>query len=263
MKKFEKLYRLTYTRRNFFKELFLSMIYAFSSLPVLVMETILRRNMGERRFSLSNGILSLIIMVFIPILVNDDIHISFRGKMHISSRHFDAGEFFLDYTTWYIFLAAYLYLMIRRYEEICRLPSVFDMKRFSPSSGDIHPFFYSFQISGRRFNERIIEIVLEPLVFIIPGIFLYLIGQNLGYLLISLGLIYSFTMQLAYHAGEQEIINYIDIQIYSEEFSKLLEGNPSSETRGVRLYSRPISNPETKHKIIETFNEEESGIAID
>ena len=202
-------------------------------------------------------------MAFIPVAADDNIRISFRRGFHLSTRNFDLGGFLLDYSTWYLFLIAFLYMFIKRYEEIRNRPSAYESGDFTKSSGDIHPFFTSFQLGGNTFSKRIIETILEPAAFFIPGIVFYILGQPIGLLLIIVSVIYSLSMMAAYNAGDNHLMDIHDSRIFNEQFTNMIEGQESDQTHGARIYSNPITNPDAKRKLIEHFANEDTAIEVD
>ena len=254
-------YQTTYKRTNFLKEAFLSFFLAISSYPRLLLEVFIRRNFGERYFSFSGALFILVFLAFVPLYA--EYGFSLFSSYGYSYHSFRWSSFLGHNLTWYAFLAGFLYMSILRNEEVKRLPSVFDFQRFSLSTGLIHRRFSNFNINGRFFSTRKIEIWLEPAFFFGIGFVLYLLEQNLGILLMMCSVIYSLSYSAVYHQGDHFVMDKIDEMICSEELvASFVDGRNPDETRGFNFYGRRPANPETRRKIAETFVEDEPVVAL-
>lgn len=258
MKK-QMYYQTMFRRRNVIKEALLNFFLGLSSYPRLLLEVFIRRNMGERYFSLSSAITVFIFLVIIPVLAEygTDIFSSYARDYH----RFYWDSFLRENATWYLLAGGFLYMAFKRHEEIKRLPSVFDFKRFSLSTGSIHPRFFSIELGGKPANVRTIETLLEPALFFLIGFFFWIIGQNVGTLLMISSLIYSISYQATYHRGDHFIMDKIDETITNEELAKaFIEGRKPSETRGFTFYGRRPDDVDTRRRIADLFTEKDDRV---
>jgi len=223
----------------------LGQLINFTAYPRLVIEVFIRKNFGERYFTLATAQLVLIGLIVIPV---------FNTKSYI---HMDWSTFLVHYATWYLFIAAYYVFSVRREREIKREPSVFEFGKYSLYSGDIDPRFY--RINGGKTNIRKIETSYEPLLFLIPGIVLALIGQPLGWLLITCSFCYAAGSSAAYKLGDDFVMNTIDEMIFNEELEETFVNDKQPEdARGVRFYGRKPADEENRRKVVSNFTEEET-----
>ncbi|MFN8343991.1 MAG: hypothetical protein U0X91_03250 [Spirosomataceae bacterium] len=243
-------YRTVFKRTNGMKEAILAFFLAICSWPRLLLEVFLRKNLGERYFSLSTALVMTVLLALTPVVFQQITHRLFGS--------FGWGPFIGFFGSWYLFLAAFLYMCLRRHEEIKRLPSVFDFGRFSLSTGQIDPSFLRMTFRGQPVDVRLIETVLEPGVFGILGWILFLAAQPIGIILMLSALCYSFSYVGAYHQGDHFVMDKIDEMICNEEMvSAFVEGRDASETRGVSFYGRRPADPETRRKLVDNFIEED------
>lgn len=169
-------YRTMFQRRNMIKEFILNVFLTISSYPRMILEVFLRKNFGERYFSFATGIIISIILAVIPFAAQS-MKALMRGRFFIDS------TFLLNWTTWYLFIAAFIYVCVLRRREIKRNPSVFDFKRFSLYSGNINDWFLTNSFFGKP-DVRRIETLTEPSVCALAGVVLMILGQPVGMLII-------------------------------------------------------------------------------
>ncbi len=242
-------YRTVFKRSNALKEGLLAFFLAFCSWPRLLLEVFIRKNFGERYFSFSTAMTVAFILALLPLIYLEAYSRLFRSSEGLT--------FIGHFTTWYVYLAGFLYMCFQRNEEIKHLPSVFDFGRFSLSTGEIHPRFRELTFSGVPATIRTIEIWLEPLPFAIGGFLLWIFGQPIGFIILVSSIFYSLSYAGAYHQGDHFIMDKIDEMICNEEMvSAFVEGRDSSETRGVSFYGRRPADPETRRRLAETFVDE-------
>ena len=245
-------YQTMYRRRNIIKEALLNFFLGLSSYPRMMLEVFIRRNQGERYFSFSSAITLAIILGCLPFFFLSAIS-RLRGGY--------GGQFWGMFLTWYAYLAGFLFMAIKRREEIKRLPSVFDFARFSLSTGLIDPQFLTLELNGRRFNVRTIETVIEPGVFFIFGFVLWMAGQPIGLMLVIASIFYSLSYVAAYHQGDNFVMDHIDKLIASEEMAKaFIEGRGADETRGFSFIGRRPADPEARRKVAELFMEDDEAV---
>jgi hypothetical protein len=241
-------YQTLFRRRNILKESILSLFFALSSYPRLLLEVFIRKNFGERYFSFMTACTIIALLAFYPLFTEGAIN--FRGF----NEYFNMGNFLLHYFTWYLFLAGFLYMSIKRNEEVKHLPSVFDFARFSLSTGELHPQILGFKWQGKSVDIRTMETLVEPALFFFIGILLKLGGQSLGTLLIICSIMYSLSYVATYMMGDHFVMDKIDEMICSEELvSSFVEGNDTSQTRGVPFYGHRPADPETRRKLADVF----------
>lgn len=250
-------YRTVFKRSNWLKEGILNIFLAFCSWPRLMLEVFVRKNMGERYFSFFTALVITCLMAALPIAYNEFSNRirQFTGDAHLGT---DMMDFIWLFTTWYAYLAGFLYMSLQRREEIKHLPSVFDFGRFSLSTGYIHPFFLNMKIGGRTTNVRTIETLLEPGLFAGVGVLLMIMRQPIGTILLVCSLFYSMSYLAAYRRGDHFVMDKIDEMICNEELvNAFVEGRDASETRGVNYYGRRPADPETRRKLADTFVDDE------
>ncbi len=248
-------YRTVFKRSNPIKEAILGFFFAFCSWPRLLLEVFLRKNMGERYFSFSNGIIMAVILGWLPFLYSQAMHRFFGSD--------DSAILFLRFTSWYAFLAGFLYMCYLRQQEIYRLPSVFDFGRFSLTTGDINPQIREFEIGGKKPDVRQIETLVEPGLCGAIGLGLSIIGQPIGLVIFFSSIFYSLSYMEAYRLGDHKIMDMIDEQIFNEEMvSIIVDDKYPSQTRGVNIYGRRPTDPETRRKLIDSFIEEDTIVAL-
>jgi len=245
-------YRTVHKRSNRIKEFFLGLFSAISSGPRLLLEVFIRRNFGERYFSFSGAIILTFILALLPIAAafGFNILLNWLG----GGEAYTGGTFLLRYLTWYVFLAAFMYMAIQRRNEIKRLPSVFDMERYSLSTGVIHPAFGNVIIRGKKVDTRVIETLLEPLFFFTIGAVLWVFGQAVGILIISCSIIYSLSYVADYRTGDHFVMDKIDEMILNKALVKaFVDGKDGDQTKGFRFYGRRPADPDIRREVVESF----------
>ncbi|PSR55786.1 hypothetical protein AHMF7605_25625 [Adhaeribacter arboris] len=241
-------YRQVFRRRNYIKELLLDFFLSVASMPRLLLEVFLRKNMGERYFSPFVASFVFVVFFFFPYAM---------GGM-FGSYGDTLPEIIKDNVSWYLFLAAYAAGCFFRWQEVIRLPSVFDFARYSLSAGRIHPIFYAIRIGGKPVDKRGIEIILEPAPFFLIGLLLLWMDQRVGMLLITSSIVYSLSYIAAYHKGDDFIMDKIDEMICNEELvSAFVDELDASQTRGVHFYGHKPADPGTRRQLAKAFIEED------
>lgn len=244
-------YRSVLRRRNVIKEFLFDFFLAACSKPRLLLEVFIRRNMGERYFSLSTAILFTVFLAIVPVAKSLGFHALARFGY---GRPFEIFHFLIHDLTWYLFLAGFIAMCIDRQLEIKTLPSVFDFGRYSLSSGNIRPMFLNYQPFLKPLSIRTIETVVEPGYFLLIGLGLWVFGQTVGPLIVVCSIFYSLGYFAAYYRGDNFVMDQIDEMIFNEELTKaFIEGRSPSETRGVNYYGRKPADPEMRRKMAENF----------
>lgn len=260
-------FRTMYRRRNLFKERILDLFDGFASYPKLTLEVFIRKNFGERYINVASVVTVGMILLILPVVAHSLAYFpgifmrstgigGYGGYQDYSSSGIRAS-FWNKYTSWYLFLAGFLFMAVKRLKEVKRNPSVFDFERFSLYSGDIHPFFFHLPLSKARPDVRQVEILYEPAPFFLAGIVLWLLGQSLGWLLVIGSITYSVSYAAAYKRGDDLVGDTIDQMILNEEMeAAFVDGLDASETRGVRLYLRKPTDKDLRRKLASAMVEE-------
>ncbi len=263
MKTKKNLYfREVIKRQNKLKDFILNLFFGLSSYPRLLLEVFIRRNLGERYFSLASAITVAIILLLLP-YVSDNAFSFFRATGYgYGRRGGDPSDFWSKYATWYLFIVGFLYFSYRRWQEVRRNPSVFDFARFSLTTGNIHPFFFNVQVMGIKASVRTIETVLEPAAFFIIGFILYQFGQNVGMLLIVCSIFYGIGYAGAYKLGDDFVMDHIDELIMNEQMQgAFVEDLSTDKTKGVRFYMRKPTTREGREWVGDSFFEDDDNEA--
>lgn len=247
-------YAEVFQRTNMLKAVILGFFMAIASWPRLLLEVFIRKNFGERYFSLATAITIAVVLTPIPFIIGG------------FNRYNDFGDTVSRHFTWYLFLIAFLVMSFIRQKEIDREPSVFDFARFSLSTGLIHPKFYEIKLYTKKDengkivdiapNDRQISTIFEPLFFLAIGIFLLLIKQSLGVLIIVSSICYSFSYRAAFSIGDNFVMDKIDEMICNEEMvNSFVDDQDPSQTRGFYAYGRRPADPDFRRKLAESFIE--------
>jgi hypothetical protein len=218
-------YEKVLNRKNLVLDFIYSLFLAVASYPRMIGEVFIRKNFGERYFSMVTGVTIAAGLYWVPSLVDKFIYGSFFS-----------GPF--DRYSWYAFIAAFLTFSIVHWYRMDHTPGVFDFAKFSKYSGDIHPLFKKINILGWTPDIRTIETLLEPALFFIIGFVFNEIGFKLGGLLMFVGVFYSFGYLAAYKSGDDFVMDTIDKIILGEEKQNaFVHGMDAEECRGVRFYA--------------------------
>lgn len=263
-------YRATLGRSSVFKDFLFSVFLTFC-LPIrLLIEVFTRKNFGERYFRLSAAIVNLLILGLLPVaIVFYKNHYGSSAGMSDPFHSQDAQQqapaaatLMPHYLLWYIYLVAFLFVCVRHKIAQMHNPSVFDFGKYSLSTGDINPIFWKIQIPMIKTDLRLIECLLEPLPFLVAGIFLYWIGQNLGMLFIVSSIFYGLGYCSVYRHGDYFVMDKIDEIIMNEELEKsfVLDAN-EEQTRGFRFRGRKPESQEMRRQIMPLFIEDDDEIA--
>ncbi|SFF14932.1 hypothetical protein [Spirosoma endophyticum] len=239
-------YRTMYRRRNVIKEALLNFFLGLSSWPRMIIEVLIRRNQGERYFSASGAVTLAILLTIGPIFLIGPIRYETGGS--------EMSILFGKFLTWYLYLIAFMYAASQRHEEVKRLPNVFDFARFSLSTGEVHPAFRNIEISGKPADIRTIETIIEPGFFFIIGFILWMVGQPIGCVLFISSLFYSFSYAAAYHAGDNFLMDQIDVNICNEQLVKtFIEDCDPAHSKGFNFYGRRPADPDARRRMAEMF----------
>jgi hypothetical protein len=230
-------FEATLGRSNVFLTSILNFFFMITSYPRLLLEVFLRRRFGTGYFSLAPAIILSLFLFISPVLQTKNWY------------HFEWLEFFKQFFTWYLFAFAFAYKSWRHYQELRLPPGVFDFSKFSKYSGDKDFRFYELTRFGINVTSRLIATFLEPLIFFVLGLFLILINQPIGYLILLCSVIYSLGYCGAFRIGDMYLQEIIDKMILSQELSETcMEGKSPRADRGFENFSMP-KNPDQLKKM--------------
>jgi len=231
-------YATVYQRNNLLRDFILSFFLGISSYPRLILEVFLRKNMGERYFSLASAITIAVVLAFIP--------------MSILRFEYPLFTVIARNLLYYAFLAAFLVFSAFRYREVKREPSVFDFARFSKTGGRVNPIFFKIKLFGREPDIRTVEIWYEALPFFVLGWLLILLGLGtfLGPLLVICAIIYSLSHAGGYKRGDDFLMDKIDEIICNEDLTDAFVKDRESP-RGFRWYGKKPSSEDLREEYVE------------
>jgi len=245
----ELYYSSVLTRKNVLWEKILDFFLAIASYPRLLLEVFIRKNFGIRYLNYASAFTALIVFALLPTLADSFSELFYQTKYF---RRSPQEGFWLRYATWYGFLAVYAYFAHKRLGEMKHKPSVFDFAKVSTYSGDID--YRLWTLGNRNWNLRQIEIFVEPSLFAILGFILYFIlGQNLGMLLLIVSGIYSLSYVAAYHKGDNFVMDMIDKMINNEHKGNSFMDDKEEGHKGVRNYARKPVDPNLRRKVATVF----------
>jgi len=238
-------YKTMFRRHNRFKEFVYNFFRGICSIPRLLLEVFVRRNLGERYFSFSTAMLMAFILFIVPMIVVD---------YYPYAKQWSFWGFWGRFLTWYIYVGGFIYMCIQRRREVSRLPSVFDFGRYSLSTGSYQAFFTKYIIGGRTVDIRLTETIIEPAFFGLIGLALMIIGQPVGFLILICAICYSLSYFATYWQGDNFIMDKIDEMILNEEYvNAFVDGMDPDDTRGVRYYGRAPVDPEVRRQMVDSI----------
>lgn len=242
-------YRAVLRRENKFKIFLLSLFWGLASSPRLLLEVFIRKDFGERYFKLSASLTIAVVLGLWPYLPSVLVPYAF-GR--------EGDSIMPDYLLWYVFLAGFLFMSFRHHRDQQRNPSVFDFKKYSLYAGKINPFFFGLNFFGIKPDVRLVECWLEPAGFFLLGLFLNMIGQTLGGLLIFCSIVYGGSYMAAYFIGDNFVMDKIDQIILNEELEKsFMDDMGEDETRGFRFVGRKPEDQELRRRVFDHMTEKD------
>lgn len=248
-------YRTFIERRNPIMDALMAFFLSISSWPKLLLETLIRKNFGVRYFSFSGCLAITFFLALYPISKAYGLS---RLVGYGYGEEFSMKEFIAHYFTWYAYLVVFLYTAVQRNAEIERVPSVYNLGRYSKSTGAINSAFLDTKIMGKLATLRQVEILLEPGAFFVAGLVLWKIAQPIGILLMVCSIIYSLSYKAAYKQGDDFIWDTNDRFILSKVLVKSFLGNHSlEETQGYQFRGRLPVDAEGRQRFAELVSQEE------
>ena len=240
-------------RENVLKSILVDNLLGLTSWPRLILEVFIRRNFGQRYFSLTSAMTVAVLMLLFPIIFH-----------RATSYGGDNGNFWSNYTTWYLFQLGFLFFAWQRWQEVKHKPSMFDFSKYSLYAGDINRAFHNVRIAGKNPSIRTIETLLEPALFFALGLVLMLIGQKIGVLLLVCSILYSLGYRGAYLKGDNFIMDKIDEIIMNEEMINVFVNDmDAAYARGVRFYMEKPTTKELRKKVTDAFTKDDRNASDD
>lgn len=243
-------FRHVLRRRNAIGEALTNFFLSLSSYPRLLLEVFIRKNFGDRYFSVATVVCTILVLVFGPWMLADAFSTAFHGTPTL-------GYLITENKSWYLFTLAFTVFSVIRYREIKSSPSVFDFGRYSLSSGDIHPLFRKLKWFGKKPSVRLIETVYEPAFFLVIGFVLAKMEIKVGYFIMLCSAIYSLGYIGAYQRGDDFIKDKIDEMICNQEMENVFVNDEDTNTRGVRFRAEKPASRQLRKELAEEFVVEE------
>ena len=251
MKKTNLYYAAMFGRKEMAKETLIIIFLLFMSWPRLLVEVFIRKNFGERYFSMPTAVL-LTIFLFLLIFGID------AGLAFTSNGPRTYGGMFMHDITWFLYLGAFLFFCIKRQKEIEREPGVFDFAKFSLYNGDIDQRFYDLRIKGQEPTRRVISTQLEPLFLLIIGVVLIVLQQKIGFLITFCSICYATGYIFQYRRGDHFIMDTIDQMISNEEMvASFVDGRRPEDTRGFETMGRKPMDPDMRRRVADSITPDE------
>jgi hypothetical protein len=211
------------------------------SWPKSVLDVFLRRNMGERYFTLFKSILIFLALWFIPIGMKN----LYFSEM-ISS------------TSYYFFLILYAIMSGVRYMEIRRKPSVFDFAKFSLSRGIPYDIFLRIKLFGKPLSQRTIEVYVEPLLCFIIGVILIVLQQGpVGALIILCSISYFVCNSISAIHGDHFIMDKIDEILLSRDLNTIFLNDEELSPKQVPFFTRKPTTRELRQNFLDHLNNDD------
>lgn len=250
----ESYYRDVFDRNTQFGKKFRDLIFAIGALLQIIPAVFLRRNMGERY--LTKGFVQF--MVFFLLIIPKPFSSLIAKISALSTRGFAVKNYGFtntDYYVWYGFVGLFALFSYWRLKEITRSKSSFDKSKFSWYDGDIFPWMNSAgnALFKKKWNTRQIETLIEPVIILLIGIALWMLGLKLGYLFIIIGLFYRWSYLIAYRNGDHAMLDIIDQQILQKGLHKILTGTDPEMDDKLNLGGRILVTAEEREIILETM----------
>jgi len=239
-------------RSNPIKLFIYSLFANFVCAPRLLLEVHTRSQFGERYFSFSRA------WIYAFLLGAPPIFYLVLGIFKPYFFDFTVWDFFLHYTTWYVFIYLFLKKCIEHRKEIKKYKAEFDFKRYTISSGVIDQRLVNFKYKGRTFDSRTIQTIIEPGLFLIMGLGLTILTQWIGIVIMFCSICYSVSYFFSYKLGDDAIMDIIDNIIANEQTSRIIrEGKKSAETNGFEMNCELPNDPELAAKLSDIIVQKE------
>jgi len=270
-------YRSTHKRENLLKKGFLGIFQRNASYPRLLLEVFIRKDFGERYFSLASALWVTFLLALWPVLItkilNPSLNIWHRGGIahhagsHSISHHPAIPQstplmlnenLIPHYLGWYVFLALFLIFSFIRYAEIKRSPSNYDFNKSSLSNGRINPLFFKLRLPWRKADTRLVETFFEPAFFFIVGLILWkLLHQSIGLVVIISSIFYSLGYIADYSSGDNYVMDKVDEMIGNEGLKESFVDGVANDTKhGSNMRTAATADTETRRKVLPPMPDE-------
>ncbi len=249
-KHFRKVIRRENVLKNGIHNVFMSM----ASFSRLLFEVFTRHDFGERYFRLSAALTLILILAFFPLIPSSVASLVSGNFSLIPSAH---------YITWYMFLAAHVYLSIGHFKDKNLNRANATKVQYSLFSGyfnNILVHTFSGEVTD---DSRFMETVLEPALFAILGIVLMIFGQSLGYLLLINSIIYAIGYMAAYKEGDDFVMDTLDESIAKEAFYRIFISGENTDTWMNYRFVGRIPEDENIRKRIGTSVQEQEKVSAE
>lgn len=244
-------------RENVLANWVLDFFITFSSWFRLLIEVVIRRNMGERYFKLSSAITVAAMLFFYPIAAERFPFLTATRAIH--GHH--GPSLLTQYWSWYLFLIVFAASAFLRWREIKNAPSVFDGGRCSTYTGDIHPFFFRLHPFGKKVTTRQVECWFEPSMVFFIGYWLNVFGQRIGILLMIASVFYALSYVGMYRKGDTYILDILDSQIFGQGMENALVNDNPNNGRGVRIRGRRPAKKESRKNLADAINAQSGDVS--
>lgn len=216
-------------RTNGIKEFIFGMAISLCSWPRLLIEVILRRDMGSRYFSSSACVMIAVVMLCMPFGMNN------IGFYREEDRSF--WMTIIRNMSCYIFTVVFLYCAWQRRKEIKSKPTM-DFKHFSLAVGESI-------FGGGYAPNKTVYTIYEPFAYIVVGAALCIFKQMLGPVFIIVAVIHSLSYFGSYYLATNAIMDRIDQWILQQEFPRAYKDELKiSDTRGFQAFGDRPNDPE-------------------
>lgn len=222
--------------------------------PARITEVFLRKNFGQRYYSIEAPILIFIIMS-IPLFI----WITKGQYMYIEMMGFS--------WFWILFSFVFLGFAIKRNKEINTELQSFDDSKYTLYTGDELSLWYRFENKLPRLFKKDtfyynIERVYEGGLFVIIGIVLLIIpfSRAVGLLLFISGCSYIITMYIRFKVARDFILDKIDERIYNEDLNDAFMNDKSK--RGFRWNAPLPDDPQFRETIADSLIDQDDDFNI-
>lgn len=259
----KNLFTSVFRRENKLQKAIFDFFYGIASYPRLVLEVFIRRNMGQRYFTIASAVTVAFILLSIPVVIygfEQLISYSYSGFRgyggygdYGGNRNHQESSFLSRYGTWYIFSVLFIVFSRQRAKETYISSNVYNYNRFTLSSGNRLGFFYNLPFFKNKPSAYELDVFIEPGFFVLIGFVLELMGQPIGMLLMISAICYGFSYAAGYKIQDDYFLDLIDKIILNEEMvNAFVHGIDPKLTRGVELKSRP-SDEKLRRKMVPKF----------
>lgn len=271
--KTNEYYRTLFRRENVIKRLILSFFKIFASGARLLLEVFMHKNFGERYFRLSYVVFLTFIFSLLPFWLRDMQQEwssqEETSEVYTFQENFDQEQVPAavpqtetssstkwpgwGYTLWYVYIAAFLAFGIKHHIDKKKQPSVFNLERFSLSSGDLQDYMLKIPFFEQA-NRRDRECYLEPAVFFVIGLPLAIVGQYVGWLFIICSIFYSASYYGAYMEGDNFIMDKMDEMIMNKAMMKdFVKGKDYASNSGSVTRAQRPNGEEFRQQVLDSI----------